>query len=360
METPTDPHSALVPDGATPAEAIRARWAWTAPEVWTDRMLTALEQGVRGGRWFTLIDKVYAPSTLRAAFARVKANRGAPGVDHVTVAMFDARLDANLAALAEALRTGTYRPQPIRRHWIPKGPRERRPLGIPTVRDRVVQTALRLVLEPIFDTTFAPHSYGFRPQRGAKDALRRVAGLLRAGYRHVVDADLRAYFDTIPHAPLRARVASKVSDTRMLALVDACLQQPIFEGVAQWTVDEGTPQGAVISPLLANLYLDPLDHAMAAAGYEMVRYADDFVVLCRTAEDAAQALAIVRRWTEAAGLQLHPEKTHLVDMQRPGGFDFLGYHFERGHRWPRTKSLKKLKDAVPRQTRRPNRHTPPA
>ena len=352
MDTPTDSRSAPVPDGATPAEAIRARWAWTAPEVWTDRMLTALEQGVRGGRWFTLIDKVYARSTLRAAFTRVKANRGAPGVDHVTVAMFEARLDANLAALAEALRTGTYRPQPIRRHWIPKGPRERRPLGIPTVRDRVVQTALRLVLEPIFDVTFAEHSYGFRPRRGAKDALRQVVRLLRAGYRHVVDADLRAYFDTIPHAPLHARVASKVSDTRMLALVDAFLQQPIFEGLAQWTVDAGTPQGAVMSPLLANLYLDPLDQAMVAAGYAMVRYADDFVVLCRTAEDAAQALALVQRWTEAAGLQLHPEKTHLVDMQHPGGFDFLGYHFERGRRWPRTKSLKKLKDAVRQKTRR--------
>jgi len=352
MKTPTARHSAPVPQEATPAEAIRARWAWTAPEVWTDRMLTALEQGVRGGRWFTLIDKVYAPSTLRAAFARVRANRGAPGVDHVTVAMFEARLDANLAAVAETLQAGTYRPQPIRRHWIPKGPRERRPLGIPTVRDRVVQTALRLVLEPIFDATFAEHSYGFRPRRGAKDALRQVATLLRAGYRYVVDADLRAYFDTIPHAPLRARVASKVSDTRVLALVDAFLQQPIFEGLTQWTVDEGTPQGAVISPLLANLYLDPLDQTMAGAGYAMVRYADDFVVLCRTAEDAEHALTAVRRWTDAAGLQLHPEKTHLVDMQQPGGFDFLGYHFERGHRWPRTKSLKKFKDAVRRKTRR--------
>jgi retron-type reverse transcriptase len=259
-----------VPDGATPAEAIRARWAWTAPEVWTDRMLTALEQGVRGGRWFTLIDQVYAQSTLRAAVTRVKANRGAPGVDHVTVAMFEARLDANLAALAEALRTGTYRPQPSRRHWIPKGPRERRPLGIPTVRDRVVQTALRLVLEPIFDGTCAEHRYGFRSRRGAKEALRQVVTLLRAGYRYVVDADLRAYVDTIPHAPLRARVASKVSDTRLLALVDAFLHQPIFEGLAQGTVDEGTPQGAVISPLLANLYLDPLDQAMVAAGYAMV------------------------------------------------------------------------------------------
>jgi RNA-directed DNA polymerase len=273
-------------------------------------------------------------------------------VDHVTVAMFDARLDAHLTALSAALRTGTYRPQPIRRHWIPKGPQQRRPLGIPTVRDRVVQTAVRLVLEPIFETTFAPHSYGFRPRRSAKQALRRVVALLREGYRYVVDADLQAYFDSIPHAPLRARVCTTVSDSRVVALVDAFLQQPIFEGLAQWSVDEGTPQGAVISPLLANLYLDPLDHAVAAAGYEMVRYADDFVILCRSAEDAQQALALVQRWTAAAGLRLHPEKTHLVDMQRPGGFDFLGYHFERDRRWPRDKSLQTLKDAVRQHTRR--------
>ena len=225
------------------------------------------------------------------------------------------------------------------------------------MRDRVVQTALRLVLEPIFDVTFAPHSYGFRPRRGAKDALRRVEALLRAGARYVVDADLQAYFDTIPHAPLRAGVAAKVSDSRVLALVDAFLHQPIFEGLQQWTVDEGTPQGAVISPLLANLYLDPLDHAMADAGYERVRYADDFVVLCRTAEDAQRVLVIVQRWTEAAGLQLHPEKTHLVDMQQPGGFDFLGYHFEQRYRLPRKKSLTKLKDTVRQKTARTNGHS---
>jgi RNA-directed DNA polymerase len=353
-ETAQVQHPAAVPERASQAGAIRARWAWTAPEVWTERMLTALEQGVKGGRWFSLMDKVYALPTLRAAFARVKANRGAPGVDHVTVVMFDTRLDANLAALSEALRTDTYRPQPIRRQWIPKGPRDRRPLGIPTVRDRVVQTALRLVLEPIFETTFAPHSYGFRPQRSTKQALRRVVTLLRAGHRYVVDADLQAYFDSIPHAPLRARVQSRVSDGRVLALVDAFLHQPIFDGLAQWTVDEGSPQGAVLSPLLANLYLDPLDHVMAAAGYEMVRYADDFVVLCRTAEEAQQALALVQRWTEVAGLRLHPTKTHLVDMQPPGGFDFLGYHFERDHRWPRQKSRQKLQDAVRQKTRRTN------
>ena len=297
-------------------------------------------------------DKVYALPTLRAAFARVKANRGAPGIDHVTVAMFEARLDAHLAALAQALRDGSYRPQPIRRHWIPKGPRERRPLGIPTVRDRVVQTALRLVLEPIFEATFAAHSYGFRPQRSPKQALRRVVLLLRAGYRDVVDADLRAYFDSIPHAPLRARVHAKVSDRRVLALVDAFLQQPIFEGLAHWTVDQGTPQGAVISPLLANLYLDPLDHAVADAGFEMVRYADDFVVLCRTAADAQRALTLVQGWTEVAGLQLHPEKTRLVDIRQSQGFEFLGYHFRRDERRPRRKSVRTLKDAVRQKTRR--------
>ena len=351
-EIPQDDQPATVPVRATPAGAIRARWTWTAPVVWTERMLTALEQGVRGGRWHTLSDKVYALPTLRAAFTRVKANRGAPGVDHVTIAMFEARLDAHLAALSQSLRDGTYRPQPVRRLWIPKGPRARRPLGIPTVRDRVVQTALRLVLEPIFDATFASHSYGFRPRHSTKQALRRVVELLRAGHRYVVDADFRAYFDSIPHAPLRARVQSKVSDHRVLALVDAFLQQPIFEGLTQWTVDEGTPQGAVLSPLLANLYLDPLDHAVAAAGFEMVRYADDFVILCRTAEEAQQALGLVQRWTEAAGLQLHPEKTQLVDMQQSRGFEFLGYHFRRGERRPRKKSLRNLKDTVRQRTRR--------
>ena len=267
---------ATVPTGANRVDAIPAHWGWVAAEVWTPRMLTALDEGVKGGRWYTLMDKVAALPTLRAAFARVKANRGAAGVDHMTVAMFAQRLDAHLTTLSDALRTGTYRPHAIRRHWIPKpGTQERRPLGIPTVRDRVVQTALRLVLEPIYERDFAAHSYGFRPRRGAKDALRRVTALLRADYVHVVDADLQAYFDSIPRAALRARVETKMADGRVLALLDAFLQQPIFEGLQQTTPEAGTPQGAVISPLLANLYLDPLDQAMAAAGFEMVRYADD-------------------------------------------------------------------------------------
>jgi RNA-directed DNA polymerase len=220
-----------------------------------------------------------------------------------------------------------------------------------------VQTAVRLVLEPIFEVAFAPHSYGFRPQRSTKQALRRVVMRLRAGYRYIVDADLQAYFDSIPHAPLLARVQTKVSDSRILALVAAFLDQPIFEGLAEWTSEAGTPQGAVISPLLAHLYLDPLDHARAGAGVEMVRYADDFVIMCRTAEEAEQVLILVRRWTEAAGLRRHPEKTSLVDMPQPGGVDCLGDHFERDRRWPRAKSLQTLKDAVWQKTRRHNGHS---
>lgn len=181
--------------------------------------------------------------------------------------------------------------------------------------------------------------------------------LLRAGSVHVVDADLQSYFDTIPHAALRAKVGTKICDGRVLALLDAFLRQPIFDGLAEVTPEDGTPQGAVISPLLANLYLNPLDHLMAAAGFEMVRYADDFVVLCRTAADAQRALMMLQRWTEAAGLQLHPQKTRVVDMQHPGGFDFLGYHFEGDHRWPRQKSRKQLKGRLRQKTRRSNGHS---
>lgn len=316
-------------------------------------MLTALEAGVKGGVWFSLIDKVSAERTLRRAWQHVKANGGAAGVDHVTVEMYERDLDRNLAALAMQLRDGTYRPQSIRRAWIDKpGSREQRPLGIPTVRDRVVQTALRLVLEPIFERTFAAQSYGFRPGRGCKDALRRVKTLLEAGYTWVVDADLRRYFDTIPQAVLMQRVGERVADGRVLALLEGFLTQSVMEDLSTWTPHEGTPQGAVISPLLANIYLNPLDHHVAEAGVEMVRYADDFVILCRSEADAQRALSEVTVWIEAARLTLHPDKTRIVDATQRGGFDFLGYHFERGAQWPRTKSLAKLKDTVRAKTPR--------
>ena len=173
---------------------------------------------------------------------------------------------------------------------------------------------------------FAAQSYGFRPNLGCKDALRRVDELLKAGYSHVVDADLKSYFDTIPKDRLLALVAGKVADRRILALVQSFLEQSVLEDAREWVPEQGTPQGAVISPLLSNIYLDPLDHLMAEQGFEMVRYADDFVVLCRSPEDAAAALAVVKDWTASAGLTLHPLKTRLVDA-RMDGFDFLGYHF---------------------------------
>jgi RNA-directed DNA polymerase len=315
-------------------------------------MLATLAQGVRGGRWHSLIDKLYPTTTLRAAFTVVSANRGAAGVDHVTIERYASDLDAHLGRLSEALRTGTYRPQAIRRHYIPKlGSQEMRPLGIPTVQDRVVQTALRMVLEPIYERDFAAQSYGFRPGMGCKDALRRVDELLKAGYVHVVDADLKSYFDTIPKDRLLALVAGKVADGRILALVEAFLGQSVLEDTQEWVPEQGTPQGAVISPLLSNIYLDPLDHLMAGQGFEMVRYADDFVVLCRTPQEAAEALAVVQGWTAQAGLTLHPVKTRLVHAW-DDGFDFLGYHFERGRRWPCEKSLMKLKDAIRAKTRR--------
>jgi len=315
-------------------------------------MLATLSTGVKGGKWHSLIDKLYPIPTLRAAYAAVSANHGAAGVDRVTIERYASDLDANLERLSEALRNGTYRPQAIRRHYIPKpGSQEMRPLGIPTIQDRVVQTALRMVLEPIYERDFAAQSYGFRPNLGCKDALRRVDKLLKAGYVHVVDADLKAYFDTIPKDRLLALVAGKVADGRVLALVEAFLGQSVLEDTREWVPEQGTPQGAVISPLLSNIYLDPLDHLMAGRGFEMVRYADDFVVLCRTPQEAAEALAVVRGWTAQAGLTLHPVKTRLVHAW-DDGFDFLGYHFERGRRWPRDKSLTKLKDAIRAKTRR--------
>jgi RNA-directed DNA polymerase len=343
---------------AKQAGEVRARWAWAEPSVWTERMLAALESGVKGGKWFSLIDKVYAPGNLRSSFARVKAKRGAAGVDHQTVEMYEQHLDENLDNLGDELRSGGYQPSRIKRVWIPKpGKKELRPLGIPTVRDRVTQGALRAVLEPIFERDFAEHSYGFRPGRGCKDALRRVEALLHDGHHWVLDADLKGYFDSIPHDRLMARVEEKVSDGRVLALVRAFLQQRVLDEVKEWTPEEGTPQGAVISPLLSNIYLDPLDHRMAAAGFEMVRYADDFVVLCASEAEANAALATVREWCGQAGLTLHPDKTRIVDARERGGFDFLGYHFERGKHWPSKKSLQRIKDTIRAKTKRSNGHS---
>jgi RNA-directed DNA polymerase len=315
-------------------------------------MLATLEHGVEGGKWFRLFDKVFSERNLLAAFQRVAANDGAAGVDHVTVTQFERGLPESLWEVSDQLRHGRYRPQAIRRVHIPKpGSEQPRPLGIPTVRDRMVQAAVLNVIEPIFERDFAEHSYGFRPGRGCKDALRRVDELLKAGYVYVVDADLKGYFDSIPHDGLMARLKAKIADGPVLSLIESFLTADILDEVREWTPESGAPQGAVLSPLLSNIYLDPLDHLVARSGYEMVRYADDFVILCRTAAEADRALEAVRQWVSENGLTLHPTKTKVVDA-RDDGFDFLGYHFRGRKHWPRDRSIKKLKDAIRVRTRR--------
>jgi RNA-directed DNA polymerase len=344
-----------VPGKAKQAGEAQEKWSWAEPLVWTERMLSALENGVKGGKWFSLMDKVYAPRNLRRAFEQVKARKGGAGVDHQTIEMYEERLEENLGRLEESLRRGRYKPQAIKRVWIPKaGSKEKRPLGIPTVQDRVVQRALLNVIEPIFERDYGEESYGFRPGRGTKDALRRVDQLMKEGNEWVVDADLKSYFDTIPHEGIKERVREKIADGRVVSLIEGYLKQGVMEGMAEWEPEEGSPQGAVISPLLSNSYLDPLDHLMEGKGWKMVRYADDIVILCRSKEEAQEALREMEQWVKEAGLTLHPEKTRIVDVRQRGGYDFLGYHFERGMKWARKKSLKKLKDTIRGKTRRTN------
>lgn len=337
-------------------EALRERWAWVEHGVWTDSMLRTLEKGIKGGKWFALIDKVYGKWNLLNSFWKVWRNAGSAGIDGQSVKNFEAKEEQELQGLAEELRTGRYRPAAVKRVWIPKpGSQEKRPLGIPVVRDRVVQTALRNVIEPIFERDFAAQSYGFRPGRGTREALRRVEELLKEGNCWVVDADIKGYFDSIPQNKLMGKVGKKISDGRVKELIESFLKAGVMETGKGWeATPEGTPQGGVISPLLANIYLDDLDWEMVRAGLQMVRYADDFVILCRTEPEAHKALELVRRWMEQAQLRLHPEKTKIVDATQKGGFDFLGYHFERGQKWPRKKSLKRLKEKLRPYTRRNN------
>lgn len=300
---------------AQQAGDARSLWRSAKPCVWTVCMLTTLIEGVEGGKWFRLFDKVFSERNLLASFQQVASKKGASGVDHVTIDEYNRRLPENIGKLSESLKSNTFQPQAIRRVNIPKpGTNETRPLGIPTVRDRVVQAAVVNVIEPIFERDFAEHSYGFRPQRGCKYALRRVDELLKLGYVHVLDADLKGYFDSIPHVPLMQRLKEKIADGRVLSLIESFLKAGVMDGASEWTPTSGAPQGAVLSPLLSNIYLDPLDHVLAQSGFEMVRYADDFVILCRTASDAERALAAVQNWVSENGLTLHPTKTRIVEF----------------------------------------------
>ena len=272
--------------------------------------------------------------------------KGAAGVDRQTVEDFAKHEREELQQLQTQLSEGSYTPAAVRRTWIPKpGSKEKRPLGIATVRDRVVQTALVHVIEPILDATFHERSFGFRHGRSCHNALRCVEELLDAGYVYVVDADLKAYFDAIPKDRLLEIVQQKISDRRVLGLIKQFLDQGIMEDLRTWTPETGVPQGAVLSPVLSNAYLNPLDHGMAESGFQMVRYADDFVILCRSQQEAEAALAAVRAWIDAHGLKLHPEKTHIVDA-RVKSFAFLGYSFRGKMRFPRAKSHRKFVDRI--------------
>lgn len=346
-----------VPFAATPAGEPPRIAEWAHAAVWTERMLATLATGVKGGKWHTLIDKVYHPLNLHVAARKVLGKAGAAGVDGQTVEDFDEHGREELRRLHEQLRADSYRPALVRRAWIPKlGSPEKRPLGIPTVKDRVVQTALVHVIEPILDNTFHDRSYGFRHGRGCHQALERVEALLAAGYVYVVDADLQSYFDTIPKDRLLALVRRHISDTRVLRLIERYLNQGILEELRTWVPETGVPQGAVLSPVLSNLYLNPLDHRMAELGYEMVRYADDFVILCRTAEEAHAALAEIQRLVSAAGLTLHPTKTQIVDA-RERSFGFLGYSFRGAWRFPRDKSQAKMRTRLRQLTPRKSGHS---
>lgn len=333
---------------------VPEEWEWTEASVWSERMLATLERGIKGGKWYSLIDKVWKMENLQSAARKVAQGKSNQKPDGQRCRRYLEQSPQRLPSLQEKLKKGSYHPQPVQRVWIPKaGSKERRPLGIPRVEDRVVQMALRNVIEPIFEHLFAERSYGFRPGRGAKDALGQVQRLLNQGEVWVVDADIKGFFDNIPQDKLLAAIGEHISDGKVVELIQHFLEQGVMESGKGWKPTEtGTPQGAVISPLLANIYLNDLDHQMAAQGRQMVRYADDFVILCGSQEEAQEALEEVQEWIEQAGLSLHPTKTRLIDASQKGGFDFLGYHFERGYRWPRQKSLKKLKEAIREKTQK--------
>jgi len=312
-------------------------------------------------KWFSLIDKVSSDRTLAIGWKKVKSNAGSCGVDGITVGTFAKDSEKRLLAVKEHIKQGTYQAKPIKRVYIPKaGSSEKRPLGIPTVTDRVVQAAVKLVIEPIFEREFAANSYGFRPGRGCKDALREVERLLREGNCHVVDVDIKGYFDNIAHAPLMELVKDRIADGKVLSLIEKFLKQGVLEEGIITDSETGSPQGGIISPLLANIYLDPLDKLLEQLGLQSVRYADDIIVLAKSVDTARNALVEIENWMKGMELQLHPEKTRIVDMNEGKAyFDFLGYRFKRSKKGKllklvRPKSKQKLRSSIRKLTKRCN------
>ena len=298
----------------------------------------------------SLIGQIDRPRLYRA-FQAVKRNHGAAGVDGVTLDMFEANLDQNLAALMHDLKQpGGYVAAAVRRVYLPKGNGRWRPLGIPTVRDRVAQEVVRSLLEPIFEPTFADGSFGFRPGRNAHQAITCVLQFIQQGQHYILDADIQAFFDNLPHELILDRVAERVADGHLLDVIRAFLTAPVREDGHLHPTLKGTPQGGVISPLLANIALDVLDQRLIQAGLRFARYADDFVVLCPSRTAAEQARTLVAETLHALGLTLAPDKTRVVSLRE--GFDFLGFRIGVNGVSVRPRSLKKFKDHIRLLTRR--------
>lgn len=281
---------------------------------------------------------------MTAAFRSVKRNRGAAGVDKVSIGMFEANLEPNLLALMRDLKKGTFQPRPARRSYIDKGGGKRRPLGIPTVRDRVAQDVLRRLLSPLFERLFHDDSFGFRPERSGHDAMRRVRELQRQGYTHVLDADILAFFDSIPHSVIEQGLTNVVADGNIIRLVKRFLKAGVLEDGVIESTTVGTPQGGVLSPLLANIALNFLDWRLDEAGMRFVRFADDFVVLCQSEHAAREARLMVERIMTDLGLTLSPEKTHMTTFRE--GFTFLGFRVSPRGMTMRPKSVEKYKARV--------------
>lgn len=303
-------------------------------------------------RWHSLYDKVTSLENLQDAYEKVRRNRGAGGIDGVTLEMFEEKADYYLAYAQEKLRVKRYRARPVRRVHIPKPNGKKRPLGIPNILDRVVQQALLNWLGPIYDATFSDVSYGFRPGRSALDAIERVKGYISQGYRYVVEVDIEQYFDSVDHELLLQKLREEVVDSSVLNLIKDFLQTGVMEDGRWSATEEGTPQGGVMSPLLANVYLNSFDHLMVEQGYKLVRYADDFVILCGTEEEAQRAMAEVTRYLEdELHLRISKEKSRIVDFIRES-FAFLGYVFYGRFLRPKDRKVDELKDEIRVLTRR--------
>lgn len=333
------------------------------PSVWTDRMLTTLVQGVKRGKWYSLMDKVLSIRNIEVSTEAVLKNKGAVGIDNIRAEIYSANQSHYTEVLLKELKGGSYKPKAVKRVYIPKaGSKEKRPLGIPTFRDRIVQKALLNVIEPIFENEFSENSYGFRPMRSCKDALREVNRLMHEGHTTVLDADIKGYFDNISHNIILELVKSKISDSRVLELVKQFLKQNIMDEMKEWSPESGVPQGGIISPLLSNIYLDGLDKVMSGNGFKMVRYADDFVILCKCESEAHKALEAVKNWMKKMKLKLSESKTRIADMSKSGEyFDFLGYRFlnnkNRIKRVPAPQSIKKFRNSIKPYVKRCNGHS---